>query len=449
MYKSPGLVYVFRSHQTTAASNMRVWGTLSCVALLWMLDCCLFEFCSAQNQNVSTTVLCRIFAVNDHALAICSTDTFTDLSTNMSDNGDPCWIASGHVMCDRLEFLSLASCLSERSAGIIEKVILSIPSRFTSVELLIFQTEDDDSQCGIEIPQNFGNLSSLEVVSIVLNINRINFYGAINIKKNCLATTIIFYDPMDLKRIMFFKWTGDPIFRVSEGECKYPDVFIRPHNQTLYSIMIPLSQTFYWFCTRQKVQPEPALIDVTIIATVVCSFILVVVTVTAVICFYRIRCLIMRRAIQLESISGIEAFRRKSQLMAIYAYGDRTFDDQRLLTAAADISYRTIGTAGSWQEILDDFKTKPQRVCIALITSSYLQEMRSFAENDDNDVILDQVTSFHLSQRTIPVLIGDINRGDFPPVMQTVYFKLNLQRWPHYPCDNTSIQNMIRQINIR
>ena len=104
---------------------------MECLAVIWLVHVGLFATCSAQNQNVSTMAVCDIFATNDTAYVVCSTAAYMVSPTYMLYGGDPCLTASNTLMCDRLDFLSPTSCLSESSVGVIEGVLSSIPTSVT------------------------------------------------------------------------------------------------------------------------------------------------------------------------------------------------------------------------------------------------------------------------------------------------------------------------------
>ncbi len=153
---------------------MTVCATLSYLAVMLMLPSCMLATCCDENQNLSAAVTCRTFATNDTAAyAICTTGPFNDSPPYMTHDDDPCWTTPSKVICDRLE-LSPTCCLSERCAGIIETVISKIPSSVISVAMLILQTNDTDFQCEIATPQNFGNVSSIEAVSLILDVSCVN-----------------------------------------------------------------------------------------------------------------------------------------------------------------------------------------------------------------------------------------------------------------------------------
>ena len=327
--------------------------------------------------------------------------------------------------------------------------------------MLILQTEGDDSRCELDLPQHFGNLSSLKTVSLVLDTDRVNFYITFHPNKNnSLAVTIGFLNSLVLRRILFFKWPRhykfyytSPVYR---SRCKCNDYYV---NDT--KIMLPITKKdVNLLCDRCS----PFNCDdcsccvrgghLFLIEISVASVILLIAIVTAVICFCRKR---MQRRLRPEESPGyLHDLERNGQgLMIVYASGDQVFDHKSPehtkipLFTAADVSYHRMGKAGSWEEILDNFNTKPRTTCVTIITSNYLHEMRKFLEKACDDDMFDPVTSFHLSQRTFPVLIGDINVEDFPTSLRAVYFKLNLQRWPNYPGCCSKIQNMLRRIHTR
>ncbi len=98
---------------------MVVWDIAIFVEFVWLLHSLLLGSYSAQTQNVPTMVICRTFAANETAYAVCSTDAFNLTSEYMPNDDDPCSRNSSKMMCDRLDILSPTSCLSRRSAGVI------------------------------------------------------------------------------------------------------------------------------------------------------------------------------------------------------------------------------------------------------------------------------------------------------------------------------------------
>ncbi len=422
--------------------------------MVWMLDGYLFGTCSAQSHNTSTMVVCRIFATNDTAYAVCSTDTFNASSACRPHENDPSSTSSGNVTCDKLELLSHTSCLSESSADVIETVISTIPSSVSSLEMFILQSGDDVSYCQLELPQHFGNLSSLVIVSLVLDGSHVNFYFAVYIYQNTfLSATINFYNSLLLRRMMYLKWARYSISPVHRTGCKYNEYYDVDESRFMFPIKIEdiylLCDIFTLLnCTDCSCCMGLTLGITVILATSVISVTLLIVIVTVVIGLCRKN---QQLRIANESPRCLEAWRQ--ELMVIYAYGDKLFDRQSFdmpFMTAADVSYHTVVQIGSWHEILDNFNTKPQMVCVILISPDYLQKMtKSLAENGCDDETRDLVTSFHLSQRTFPVLIGDINLEDFPAALRGVYFKLNLRRWPNYPTDRTGIRNTLQQIHKR
>ncbi len=151
---------------------MTVCATLSYLAVMLMLPSCMLATCCDENQNLSAAVTCRIFATNDTAYAICTTGPFNDSSPYITHDDYPCWTTPSKVICDRLE-LYPTWCMSERCAGIIETVISKIPPSVISVAILILQANGTDFQCEIATPQNFGNVSSIEAVSL-LDVSCVN-----------------------------------------------------------------------------------------------------------------------------------------------------------------------------------------------------------------------------------------------------------------------------------
>ncbi len=309
------------------------------------------------------------------------------------------------------------------------------------------QFGEDDSRCELEIPQHFGNRFSLEAVSLALDVSHVDFHVTLHINmKGFLAATTDCYEPTELRRIIYLKRDQDSITQTYHIECIYPQLFSSSYNPTLYSFKLPLNQTgIYRFCAKQKIE----ILRPTILTVITMAFALYVTAVcihVAVTPEYRFKSPVKRESPRFKEVYELS----RHETMILHANEYQKFHNQSLLTVADTVSYHAIGTSGSWQEILYTFNTKPHRVCVALVTSNYLQEMtKLLSEIDCDDETCDQVISLHLSQRTVPILVGDINMGDFPDFLRPVYFKLNLQRLPKYPADSTTLQNLLQQINER
>ncbi len=421
------------------------------LTVVCMLHACLFETCSSQNQNMSIMILCRTFAKNDTAHAICNTHSFNMLTPStiyMNHGDDPCSAPSTGLLCDKFGVLSPTSCLLEKSAGIIETVISSIPASVTSVEMLLLQTRDDDFQPGLEMPEQSGNLTSLKAVSLVMKDNYVKFYIVSHVlNKKFLSTLVGFYDSMVLRRIVYFEWASDSIPRARWR--MWTSGFYHAHGPP-FTLPLNEKDIFLVFPPVNDVSPAPApdpggvFIIVTLL---VCSGTLLLCGVMSTVIW------VCYRRQQLPWITDgsqrcLEAYR--PGLMVVYAYGDQVFNNQSFFIAVPGISYHAIGNTSSCREILDAFKTKPRRTCVTLVTPNYLQQMTTFlAGKDCDEERCKQWTSFHLSPRTVPVLVGDINVQDFPDWLRTVYFKLNRWSYPQYPTDTISVQDILRQIYAR
>ncbi len=282
-------------------------------------------------------------------------------------------------------------------------------------------------------------MSAASILNVVVQIN-----------KNSLEAKIYFYEHIQLKEVMYLKWTGYPTYFVYKSDCSNK-LFFTSNDPTVYNFKLPLNQSdIYRFCAKPKRVPSHAPTNIIIIATCVISGSLVFV----VSCFYIIRRLVQDR----ESFILPKYIKDDKEacwpsiveLMVVYAYGDQKFDIQTLFSRTAEVSYHIIGKTGSWQEMLHTFNIKPQLQCFVLVTSTYLQEVTKFWEESFTDKeTLDQVMLFHLSHRTVPILIGDVNVEDFPESLSAVYFKLNLQRWLDFPADGAYFQDMLQQVYAR
>ena len=336
--------------------------------------------------------------VNSTAHDIYKRYAFPESSTYMAYGDDLC-SESSNLSCKRLHFLSLTRCLSNISDGLLGKTISSFHSNATSAEMLGLQTRGANSPSQLEIPLPSGNNLSYQTSSLVLGVSDANRYVVDRIHN--LVTAIEFY--------FYLAWW----------------------------CMVCCTTVGYGDTTSHKTGD--------IIATIVFSGPLLFATAAALICLWYKRQQL--RWITDERLGGLEA--PAPELIIVYANGDPLFDDQTAFVTATEVSYNAIRKDCSWKEILEKFKTSLHRTCITLITANYLLGVTAFLANDSDEETRDQVTSFHLSQRTVPVLIGHLNVEEFPESLRAVYFKLNLQRMPQYPTNGTSLQNILRQINTK
>ncbi len=452
--------------------------------------CCLLDLSPATAEGVQHTAegtTCQIFSAKETLYAVClplSSSPASNISCDTIDGID----------CSTHTFHTSNNCLQNQSAeNPIDRVLSLLHGSTKSIQVIDIQVYRESCECTVPVPQSMGHLHNLLVVRSCLLDD-----GGVDVRvspgrntKGSLSITIMSTTSMDWRNLKVFVWkassnysywgkgctynasafpTNNLEMRLLEGRIRCSDSVEIRRNLIVIAVVL-IFVMCVWIIGRQCSRLVTARISrkkkrADVLDIPVCPYTDRFNGPSAEVhhhhCHHH-NDHILHAPItcsgNLQATGSI--IQSEINVILVYHKIDTYVIDNHITESFRGLGitaiHQTPETREAWVNILHDFTAKQhlKYMYVVVITPAYVQNINGIlAENIWDEAMRKDTVSLHLSQRAVPIFIGDtvdeIDMHDSLRIFRPVMLKLNLQRCSRYRFNPTRLfRNILNQNNER